>query len=305
MANPNLAVDIAGIKFRNPIIGASGTFGYGLGYQKFLDLENIGGFVTKGLSLKPRMGNPVPRICETPSGMLNAIGLQNIGLEKFVNSKIPKLRKIDTRVIVNFFGESIEEYRELAMRLDEVDGVDGLEMNISCPNVDKGGAAFGTDLSVTCNVVKVCRQVTSKPLIVKLSPNVGNIADFARASEDNGADAVSAINTLIGMAIDIRARKPILANRTGGLSGPAIKPVAVRMVYECHKAIGIPIIGIGGIASAEDIVEFTLAGATAIQIGTMNFVDPTICERLSVDLATLLDELGVQDLRELIGQAGT
>ena len=302
MNTPNISVNLAGINLRNPIIAASGTFGYGLAFQNFLDLGNIGGFVTKGISLKPRVGNPDPRICETPSGMLNSIGLHNVGLEKFITSKMPEIRKVDTSVIVNFFGETVEEYVELANRLDQVEGIDGLEMNISCPNVNKGGSSFDTDLSVTCNVVNLCRKATKKPLIVKLSPNVGDIVEFAKACEDNGADAISAINTLVGMAIDIKSRKPLLAKRTGGLSGPAIKPIAVRMVNECYRSVKIPIIGIGGIATVQDIIEFTLAGATAIQIGTMNFVDPAICEKLAAELAPLLNELGVDNLHDLIGQ---
>ncbi|VAX23567.1 Dihydroorotate dehydrogenase (NAD(+)), catalytic subunit [hydrothermal vent metagenome] len=287
----SLANTVAGIELKNPVLAASGTFGYGLLYEKFFDVSLLGGFVTKGLSLKPKAGNPAPRICETPSGMLNAIGLQNIGFDKFADQKLPKLSKTDTSVIVNFFGDTIDEYAQMAERLDDTAGVHGLEMNISCPNVEKGGSAFGKDLKITEKVVRVCRDVTSKPLIIKLTPDVGDIAEFARVCEANGADGISVINTVPGMAIDIRSRKPVLANITGGLSGPAIKPIAMRMVWQCYEAVNIPIFGIGGIASAEDIVEFMLAGASAVQIGTMNFVDPSICAKLIDDLKVLLKEL--------------
>jgi len=299
----SLSNSVAGIALKNPVIAASGTFGYGLLYEKFFDPSLLGGFVTKGLSLKPKAGNPAPRICETPSGMLNAIGLQNIGLEKFTDQKLPKLSKIKTSVIVNFFGDTIEQYALMAEKLNDYPGVAGLEMNISCPNVEKGGSAFGKDLKITQKVVRACRDVTSKPLIVKLTPDVADIAEFARVCEANGADGLSVINTLPGMAIDIRSRKPVLANITGGLSGPAIKPVAVRMVWQCYEAVNIPIFGIGGISSAEDIVEFTLAGASAVQIGTMNFVDPSICAKLIDNLKVLLKELGAGSHKELIGAA--
>lgn len=299
----NLEHTVAGIKLKNPILGASGTFGYGLLYERFYDISLIGGFVTKGLSLKPKAGNPVPRICETPAGMLNAIGLQNIGFDAFVERKMPKLREKDTAVIVNFFGDTVEEYAEMAARLDEVEGVAGLEMNISCPNVREGGAIFGSSVQITTEVVTACRKATSKPLIVKLSPNVGDITKFARACEDSGADALSVINTLVGAAIDIHTRRPILSNVTGGLSGPAIKPVAVRMVWQCYKAVKIPIFGIGGIASAEDMVEFIMAGASATQVGSVNFVEPDILGRLTEELPELLESLGVTDFREIIGAA--
>ena len=299
----DLSTSVAGIKLKNPILGASGTFGYGLAYQDFYPLESLGGFVTKGLSLNPKVGNPPPRIYETPAGMLNAIGLQNIGLEKFVDKKLPKLAGIDTAVIVNFFGATIDEYVELAGKLDGVDGVTALEMNISCPNVKEGGIAFGVDPVETTKVVKACRKATKLPLIVKLSPNVTDIAKFAKICEEEGADAISAINTLLGMAIDIHQKKPVLANVTGGLSGPAIKPVAVRMVWECYKAVSIPIFGIGGITSAEDVAEFLMAGASAVQVGSHNFVEPDICGRLPLDLGGLLEEMGVASVEELVGAA--
>ncbi len=297
----NLANNIAGLNLKNPILGASGTFGYGTLYERFYDISVIGGFVTKALSLKPRAGNPAPRICEAPGGMLNAIGLQNIGIDRFVNQKLPKIKDKDLVIIANFFGETVDEYVEVASRLNEVDGVHGLEMNISCPNRNNEGLVFGASCQITEDVVKACRKVTNKPLFVKLSPNVADIAKFAKVCEDSGADGLSVINTLSGMAIDIRSRKPILANVMGGLSGPAIKPVAVRMVWQCYRAVKIPIFGIGGISCVEDVVEFILAGASAVQIGSMNFVEPEICKTLAEELPDLLESLGVSDYRELIG----
>ncbi len=303
MSGIDLACNVAGVQMKNPILAASGTFGYGLLYEKFYDVSLLGGFVSKGLSLKPTAGGPVPRICETPSGMLNAIGLQNVGLDNFVNKKLPKLTQRDTAIIVNFFGETIGEYAELAGRLGDVDGIDGLEMNISCPNIDKGGAAFGTDVNITAEVVRACRDACKKPLIVKLSPNVTDIAEFARVCEDNGADGLSLINTLLGMAIDINTGKPMLARSMGGLSGPAIKPVALRMVWQCYKAVKIPIFGMGGIACVDDVVEFMMAGASAVQVGTMNFVDPTIGATLVEQLPVKLSALGFANLSDVIGVA--
>ncbi len=298
----DLSTSVAGIKLKNPILGASGCFGYGFTYDRFYELETLGGFCTKGLSIEPKVGNEPPRICETASGMLNAIGLQNIGVAKFLSQKLPKLKNKKCAVVVNFFGSSVEQYAKCAELLDGNEGISALEMNISCPNVKEGGIQFGVDPASTAKVVKAVRHVTKLPLIVKLSPNVTDITQFAKVCEEEGADAISLINTLVGMAIDIRKRKPVLANITGGLSGPAIKPVALRMVYECHKAVKIPIIGIGGIASAEDVVEFILAGASAVQIGTMNFVEPEICSKLVSDLETLLPELGTDKLTDLVGQ---
>ncbi len=298
----DLSTSVAGIKLKNPILGASGCFGYGFTYDRFYELETLGGFCTKGLSIEPKVGNEPPRICETASGMLNAIGLQNIGVAKFLSQKLPKLKNKKCAVVVNFFGSSVEQYAKCAELLDGNEGISALEMNISCPNVKEGGIQFGVDPASTAKVVKAVRHVTKLPLIVKLSPNVTDITQFAKVCEEEGADAISLINTLVGMAIDIRKRKPVLANITGGLSGPAIKPVALRMVYECHKAVKIPIIGIGGIASAEDVVEFILAGASAVQVGTMNFVEPEICSKLVSDLETLLPELGTDKLTDLVGQ---
>ncbi|MBI4666685.1 MAG: dihydroorotate dehydrogenase [Nitrospinae bacterium] len=303
MGNVNLSVNFGGVPLKNPIVGASGTFGYGIMYNRFYDLEEIGGFVTKGLSNFPRAGNKPPRIFETASGMLNAIGLQNIGFEKFVKDKMPVLRGVNTAVIANFFGATVEEYAQMAEKLGNVDGVAALEMNISCPNIKEGGIAFGSDVKLTGTVVKACRKATTKPLIVKLSPNVGDITEFAKACEANGADGLSVINTIVGMAIDIRKREPALSNVTGGLSGPAIKPIALRMVWQCYKSVKIPIFGIGGVVSAEDVVEFIMAGATAVQVGSMNFVDPYICKRLKDELPEVLSDLGVQDINEIIGAA--
>lgn len=303
MTDMNLEVRFGEIRLKNPVLAASGAFGYGLTYGKFYDVSTLGGFVTKGLSLKPRPGNPPPRICETPAGMLNAIGLQNIGLNKFVSQKIPALRGVDAAIIVNFFGGAVEEYAEMAERLSEIPEVAALEMNISCPNVREGGIAFGSDVRLTSRVVSACRKTAKKPLIVKLSPNVTDITEFARACEAEGADGLSVINTLVGMAIDIGARKPVLSNVTGGLSGPAIKPVAIRMVWQCYKSVKIPIFGIGGISSPEDVVEFMMAGASAVQIGSMNFVDPHIGKRLVEALPSVLNRIGERHAAGIIGAA--
>ena len=261
---PDLRVNIAGLELANPVLTASGTFGYGAEFAGLLDLSRLGGIVTKGISLKPRPGNPPPRIVETAGGMLNAIGLENVGVERFITEKLPFLRDCGARVIVNILGDSEDDYAELAARLDGAPGVDALELNISCPNVRHGGIAFGADPRMAAAVTRAAKARTRLPVIVKLSPNVTDIALMARAVEEAGADAVSLINTLVGMAIDIHKRRPVLANRTGGLSGPAVKPVALRMVWQVARAVSIPVIGIGGIASAEDALEFLLAGATGI-----------------------------------------
>lgn len=303
MTDTNLEVRFGEIRLKNPVVAASGTFGYGLTYSKFYDVSTLGGFVTKGLSLKPKPGNPPPRICETPAGMLNAIGLQNIGLDKFVSQKIPVLRGVDTAIIVNFFGNTVEEYAEMSARLSEIPEVTALEMNISCPNVREGGIVFGSDVRLTSRVVSACRKTAKKPLIVKLSPNVTDITEFARACEAEGADGLSVINTLVGMAIDIDARKPVLSNVTGGLSGPAIKPIALRMVWQCYKTVKIPIFGIGGISSPEDVIEFMMAGAAAVQIGSMNFVDPHIGKKLVEALPSVLNRIGERNVSGIIGAA--
>ena len=298
---PDLSVNVAGIAMRNPIMTASGTFGYGEEFAPYMDLHSIGAMVTKGLSLQPRAGNPTPRIVETPAGMLNAIGLQNVGIDAFIAGKTPFLRTVDTPCIANFFGGTVEEYAEMVRRLDAVPEVAALEMNISCPNVKEGGIVFGSDPACAAGVVAACRAATRKPLIVKLSPNVTDVVAMAVACVDAGADALSLINTLVGMAIDVNTRRPVLANVTGGLSGPAIKPVALRMVWQVARAVKVPLIGIGGIMSATDVVEFLLAGATAVQVGTASFVTPGIAQQIAHDLEQWMQDKGVADVRSLIG----
>jgi len=298
---PDMSVDIAGLKLRNPVMTASGTFGYGEEFSQYVNLETIGAFVTKGLSLKPRAGNPTPRIVETPGGMLNAIGLQNVGIDAFIQKKVPFLRTVNTPAIANFFGYTPEEYAELAARLDTIPEVAALEVNISCPNVKQGGIVFGTDPGCAASVVKACRAATKKPLIVKLSPNVTDIVEMAQACEGEGADALSVINTLTGMAIDLERRRPVLANVTGGLSGPAIKPIALRMVWQVAKVVKVPVIGIGGIMSASDALEFMLAGATAVQVGTASFVNPGAAQEIAAGMEQWLLEHGVDDVKSLIG----
>jgi dihydroorotate dehydrogenase (NAD+) catalytic subunit len=302
---PDMTVNLAGIPLRNPVMTASGTFGYGEEFAEYVDLESIGAFVTKGLSLKPRAGNPTPRIVETPGGMLNAIGLQNVGIDKFIAKKVPFLRSVNTPAIANFFGSSVAEYAEMARRLDEIPEVAGLEVNISCPNVKQGGIVFGTDPACAYDVVSACRAVTIKPLIVKLSPNVTDVVVMARACEDAGADALSLINTLTGMAIDLNRRRPVLANITGGFSGPAIKPIALRMVWQVAQAVKLPIIGIGGIMTATDALEFMLAGATAVQVGTASFINPGAAQKIAEDMEAWLIANGVADIKSLIGALET
>lgn len=298
---PDLSVEIAGIKLRNPVLTASGTFGYGEEFADYVDLESLGGVITKGLSIKPKAGNNTPRIVETCGGMLNAIGLQNVGIEAFIAKKVPFLRKVNTPVIVNFFGNTLEEYGELAERLDKLPEVAAVEVNISCPNVKHGGIVFGTDPKAAYSVVEVVRKATMKPVIVKLSPNVTDIVEMAHACADADADALSLINTLTGMAIDIERRRPVLANITGGLSGPAVKPIALRMVWQVAKAVKLPIIGIGGIMSGIDALEFILAGATAVQVGTANFIDPGAAGRVVREMEQWMEEHGVATVKELIG----
>jgi dihydroorotate dehydrogenase (NAD+) catalytic subunit len=284
---------------------ASGTFGYGEVFAGFLDLESIGAFVTKGLSLKPRAGNPTPRIVETPGGMLNAIGLQNVGIDAFIAKKVPFLRTVNTPAIANFFGNTVDEYAEMARRLDGIPEVAGLEVNISCPNVKQGGIVFGTDPACAAAVVSACRAATGKALIVKLSPNVTDVVAMARACEDAGADCLSLINTLTGMAIDLERRRPVLANITGGFSGPAIKPVALRMVWQVAKAVKLPIIGIGGIMTATDALEFILAGVTAVQVGTASFINPGAAQQIAAGMQAWLVEHNVADVKSLIGALET
>ncbi|MDC0947236.1 dihydroorotate dehydrogenase, partial [Nitrospinaceae bacterium] len=276
MADTDLTVDLGKLVLDNPVIAASGTFGYGLEFTDFLDLNDLGGFSTKGLSINPKIGNPVPRVIETSSGMLNAIGLENIGLQVFLLDKLPQLKNYKTRIIVNFFGDTVQQYVEMASALSKEERIDALEMNVSCPNVEEGGLQFSSDPTVLRQVVEATRKATEKFLIVKLSPNVTDITVLARAAEDAGADALSVCNTFVGMKLDLESGKPYLANRTGGLSGPAIKPLALNLVYQTVRAVKIPIIGIGGIASSEDALEFLMVGAKAIQIGTANYIDPTV-----------------------------
>ena len=297
----NLSVEIAGLKLKNPVITASGTFGYGEEYAEFVDLNRLGAIVVKGLSIVPRQGNPTPRIVETPAGMLNAIGLQNIGVKAFIKEKLPFLRQFDTPVIANFFGDNVEEFVRAAEQLSNADGIHGLEMNISCPNKQAGWCIFGTDPRIMKEVVSAVRKSTRLPLIVKLSPNVTDIGTMAKVAEDSGADAVSLINTITGMAIDIRRRRPVLANRIGGLSGPAIKPVAVRMVWEASKVVKIPIIGLGGIMDANDALEFIIAGATAIAVGTANFVNPLATVQIVEGIERFLVEEHIPDINDIVG----
>jgi len=297
-----MSVDIGGLRLDNPVTVASGTFGYGQEYSRYLDLNRLGGICVKGLSLKPLAGNPPPRVCETPSGMLNAIGLQNVGVDVFIAEKLPFLARYKTKVIANIFGSTADEYAAVARKLDRAKGVHAIEVNISCPNVKKGGMAFGTDITSTREVLTAVRGATGLPVIAKLSPNVTDVVPFAEAAADCGMDGLSLINTLLGMAIDIRTRRPKLRNVTGGLSGPAIRPVAVRIVHQVHKKVGLPIIGMGGIMSAEDAIEFIIAGATAVSIGTANFVDPTAATDVLDGLESYLAENAIGDIRQLVGR---
>ncbi len=304
-AAPDLSVDLAGIRLKNPVLTASGTFGYGEEFKDIVDLNRLGGIIVKGVSLKPILGNPPPRIWETPSGMLNAIGLENPGVDVFLNEKLPYLRKFDTAVIVNIFGYCLEDYVAVAGRLDGVRGVSGLEVNISCPNVKAGGIVFGTNVKAAFDLLSAVRKATNLPLIAKLSPNVTDITEFARAAEDAGCDGLSLINTLLGMAIDVRSRRPRLANCTGGLSGPAIRPVAVRMVWQAARTVKLPIIGMGGILTAEDALEFILAGASAVAVGTGNFVNPAATLDVIDGIRSFLGREGAGSVREMIGQVKT
>ena len=297
----NTEVNLAGIKMKNPITVASGTFGYGREFAEYIDLNKLGGIVTKGTSLKPRPGNKPPRVCETPAGMLNAIGLQNPGVEHFINEDLPWLRKFNTAVIVNACGSTVEDYVELCKILNKTD-IDGVELNLSCPNVKEGCLAFGTTYEGVKNVTSQVRKVLDKPLIVKLSPNVTDITQPAKAAQDAGADGVSLINTLLGMSIDIDKRRPMLANNTGGLSGPAVKPVAVRMVYQVAQAVDIPILGLGGIVTGDDAIEFMLAGATAVSIGTGNFISPEVSVDAVKGIEDYMRRYGIEDINDIIGK---
>ena len=296
----NTEVNIAGIKMKNPVTVASGTFGYGREYSQFIDLNKLGGIITKGTSLKPRQGNKPSRICETASGMLNSIGLQNPGVEYFANYDLKWLRSFDTKIIVNACGSTIDEYVELCKILNTLD-IDGVELNLSCPNVKAGCLAFGTTYEGVKEVTSAVRKVLDKPLIVKLTPNVTDITQTAKGAEDAGADGVSLINTLLGMSINIDTKRPYLANNTGGLSGPCIKPVAVRMVYQVSQAVKIPILGMGGIVSGNDAIEFMLAGATAVSIGTGNFISPDISIKTIEGIKNYMNKYNINNINEIIG----
>ena len=298
---PDLRVNIGSLELQNPVMTASGTFGYAREFEDLVNLHRLGGIIVKGISFEPRSGNPPQRIVETPCGMLNAIGLQNVGVERFIAEKMVYLKGIGVPVIVNVLGDSIDEYRHLTERLRGVEGIAALEVNISCPNVKKGGVAFGTVPSTAAAVTEAVKKAADVPVMVKLSPNVADIVEMAKAVEDGGADSISLVNTLIGMAIDLERRRPVLANVIGGLSGPAIKPVALRMVYQAAAAVNIPVIGIGGIESAEDALEFILAGAAAIQIGTANFVNPRVSEEVVDGIGDYVKVNKLASIRELIG----
>ncbi|MDH7570349.1 MAG: dihydroorotate dehydrogenase [Armatimonadota bacterium] len=297
----DLSVNIAGLRLKNPVMTASGTFGYGREMAAMVDLNRLGALVVKTLQLEPRPGNPPPRICETPAGMINSIGLPGSGIARFVAEELPFLRQFHTPVVLSVAGRFAEEYVALARIADEAEGVDAVELNISCPNVKQGGLAFSVDPAATAEVVAACRRATSKPLFAKLTPNVTCIADVARAAEDAGADAIAAINTILAMAINVRTRRPRIGSNVGGLSGPAIRPIAVRMVWEIARAVRIPVIGMGGIVTGEDALEFILAGASAVAVGTATFRNPTAAVEVVDELAALLAEQGVASVRSLVG----
>jgi dihydroorotate dehydrogenase (NAD+) catalytic subunit len=302
---PDLRVDIGGLSLRNPVMTASGTFGYGEEFTPFVDLNRLGAIIVKGLSLEPSKGNKPPRIAETPCGMLNAIGLENIGIEAFIEKKLPFLKTLSTPTIVNIYGKSIDEYSQLAERIEEINGISGIEVNISCPNVKKGGIAFGVKPKSAYKVTKAVREKTSKTLIVKLSPNVTDISEIAVSAVDAGADSLSLINTIMGMSIDINTRRSRLANITGGLSGPAIRPIALRMVWQVAQKVKVPVIGIGGIVSAEDAIEFFIAGATAVQIGTANFINPRATIEILEGIERYLADRNISSISEIKGTLDT
>jgi len=300
-----LSVRIGSLTLKNPLLAASGCFGYGVEYAEVVDLASLGGVVSKGLFLAEREGHPAPRIVETPAGMLNAIGLQGIGVRRFVDEKLPELRARQATIFVNVCGTTLDEYVEVSRILSDAEGVDAIELNISCPNIKEGGIQFGCSLSGTFDVVSAVRKVTRLPVIPKLTPNVTDVASFARAAEDAGADAVSLVNTFLAMVIDVESRRPKISNVVGGLSGPAIRPIAVRMVYECRQTVKIPIIGMGGIADARDALEFMIAGATAVQVGTANFVDPFIWPKLLDGIRAYMARHGIARISELVGTLQT
>ena len=297
----DLNVHLKGLDLKNPVLTASGTFGYGSEFQDFIDLSHLGGFIGKGTTLNPREGNPYPRMAETPCGMLNAVGLQNKGVDYFITHIYPEIKDISTSVLVNVSGSTVSDYIATAEKINELSHIPGIELNISCPNVKEGGMAFGTRCSSVSEVVKAVRQVYHKHLMVKLSPNVTDIQEIALTAEGEGADSVSLINTLLGMAIDIKTRKPRLSTVTGGLSGPCVKPVALRMVWQVAKVVKIPVVGLGGIMNAEDAIEFFLAGASAIQVGTANFIDPAVTIKITEGINDYLDKNGFQKIQDIVG----
>jgi len=297
----NMHVNIGGIELKNPVMTASGTFGYAREFEKLIDLNRLGAVIVKGLSLETSRGNPPPRIVETPCGMLNAIGLENVGLEAFVKEKLPVLKMIEPPVFVNIYGKSIADYAELASRLEDIEEVSGIEVNISCPNVTCGGMAFGAYPKSAAQVVRAVRKRTTRPLMIKLSPNVTDITEIARSVEGEGADSISLINTITGMAIDIETRRPKLANITGGLSGPAIRPVALRMVWQVAQVVNVPVIGVGGIMTAKDALEFLIAGAVAVQVGTANFINPHATIDIIEGIETFLEERNIAEVGDIIG----
>jgi dihydroorotate dehydrogenase (NAD+) catalytic subunit len=301
----DLSVQIGSLTLKNPLVAASGCFGYGVEYADVVDLSSLGGVAVKGLFLTEREGHPPPRIVETPAGMLNAIGLQGIGVRRFVDEKLPELRARGATVIVNVCGTTVDEYAEVSRILSNAEGVAALELNISCPNIKEGGLQFGCSLNGTHDVVSAVRKVTSLPLIPKLTPNVTDVASFARAAEDAGADAVSLVNTFLAMVIDVESRRPKISNVVGGLSGPAIRPIAVRMVFECRQTVKIPILGMGGIADTRDVLEFMIAGATAVQVGTANFVDPLIWSKLLDGLTDYMRRHGIERIADIVGTVDT
>jgi dihydroorotate dehydrogenase (NAD+) catalytic subunit len=301
----DLSVEIGALRLSNPLIAASGCYGYGVEYSDAVDLSTLGAVASKGLFLAPREGHPPQRIVETPSGMLNAIGLQGIGVHRYIAEKLPELRRLGATNIINICGSTLDEYVELARLLSDADGVHALELNISCPNIKEGGITFGCSLHGTFDVVSAVKKVTHLPVIPKLTPNVTDVASIAKAAEDAGADAVSLVNTFLAMAIDVETRRPKLSNIVGGLSGPAIRPIAVRMVYECRRAVKIPVIGMGGIATAVDALEFIIAGATAVQVGTANFVDPFIWSKLTAGIEEYMQRHGVRRVADLVGSIDT
>ena len=297
----DLSVDIGGLSLKNPVIAASGTFGYGLEFAQYCDLSALGGLIVKGLSLHPHRGNPPPRIIETAAGMLNAIGLQNIGVDAFISQKLPRLREHNVAIIVNIFGSSVEDYVTVVRRLSEAHGIHGIEINISCPNVKEGGMIFGKDPKQAYLLTKKLRELTSLPLMVKLTPNTSDLCEVAQCVEEAGADIISLVNTFLGMAIDVETATPLLANVTGGLSGPAIKPIALRMVWEVANVVSIPVVGIGGITNAGDALEYIIAGASAVQVGTANFLNPAVCEEIIDGIEKYLRDKKISSIKNLVG----